>query len=499
MEKLMSYRRSMEQLRPARTQKQNIQEKVQVLLTEESEKFSTAMENVIGACYEAASQSNKDKREVRMKALLKTFSKDFNSTSSVHAGKDQVENCLAFGEKIKDALPGKGNGKFAVQKSGTITAFWKEKGGKNSTSKTDIVIGGFQCSVKNADGAQLMSAKSGESIATVEAAAEEINGTKNPIPTKTINGITAAMDEMAEFTSEGYYASMDNLRALKEKGQGKTLIKYLEKKQKDYEKDLEKWENSGGLKKDKPKGLTATEKKILANKEKASEYKTILKDENAEFMEKVDGIFLKNQDKVKKLLIKAFDTKGDYKLAVVHEAATGKRKFGTDTVQYADNLLSWRKKSNIADFDVDVKSVAKRNSPLIKKYAGQINLQVNWKSSSTSKHDGYNLYQNVRIGIESAQNKAEKQEESFHQKIDEYQIQLNEGLITEFALWDKIKELAQKFWNNIKAIWNGILNYMKKVFAKIIEFASEGIDAFSKALGFEIETNEPLEGKNLKL
>ena len=38
------------------------------------------------------------------------------------------------------------------------------------------------------------------------------------------------MDELAQFTSEGYYASMDNLRALKEKGQGKTLIKYLEKK-----------------------------------------------------------------------------------------------------------------------------------------------------------------------------------------------------------------------------------------------------------------------------
>ena len=43
----MSLRRSMEQLRPARTQKIDLQEKVQSLLTEESEKFSTAMENVI--------------------------------------------------------------------------------------------------------------------------------------------------------------------------------------------------------------------------------------------------------------------------------------------------------------------------------------------------------------------------------------------------------------------------------------------------------------------
>ena len=495
----MSFRRSMEQLRPARTQKVNLQEKVQILLTEESEKFSTAMENVIGACYEAASQPENQK-EAKMNALIKKFKKDFNNTSTVHKGEDQVKNCLAFGEKIKGALPGKGgDGKFAVQKKGTITADWKKWGGKNNTSKTDIVIGGYQCSVKNADGAQLMSAKSGESIATAEAAAEEINGTKNPIPAKTLSGLTAAMDELAQFTSEGYYASMDNLRALKEKGQGKTLIKYLEKKQKDYEKDLEKWKNSGGLKKDKPKDLTATEKKMLANKEKASEYKTVLKGVNAEFMDKVDGIFKQNQDKVKKLLTKAFDTKGDYKLAFVHEAATGKRKFGTDTVQYADYLLSWRKKSNIADFDVDVESVGKRNDNLIKKYAKQIDLQVNWKSSSSSGHKGYNLYQNVRLGVKSAQSKVEKQEESFHQKIDEYQMQLNEGLITEVWLWDKIKELAQKFMQNIKEIWNDIKEYLQQVFKKIKEFASEGIEALSNALGFEIETNEPLEGVNLKL
>ena len=53
----MSYRRSMEQLRPARTQKIDLQEKVQLFFTEASAstKFSTAMEDVIGACYMAAS------------------------------------------------------------------------------------------------------------------------------------------------------------------------------------------------------------------------------------------------------------------------------------------------------------------------------------------------------------------------------------------------------------------------------------------------------------
>ena len=99
----------------------------------------------------------------------------------------------------------------------------------------------------------------------------------------------------------------------------------------------------------------------------------------------------------------------------------------------------------------------------------QIDLQVNWKSSSSSGHKGYNLYQNVRLGVKSAQSKVEKQEESFHQKINEYQMQLNEGLITEFALWDKIKKLTQKFMENIKGIWNGIKKYLQQVFEKIKE------------------------------
>ena len=70
----MSLRRSMEQLRPARTQKIDLQEKVQILLTEASAstKFSTAMEDVIGACYMAASVPIKS-QEAEMKKLQKSF------------------------------------------------------------------------------------------------------------------------------------------------------------------------------------------------------------------------------------------------------------------------------------------------------------------------------------------------------------------------------------------------------------------------------------------
>ena len=496
----MSYRRAIEQLRPVRYPKQDVQEKVQSFLTEASAstKFSTAMEDVIGACYMAASVPIK-KQEAEMRKLKRKFSGSFKDTKKVH--NDDIQKCLIFGRKIRTAI-GVG-GKYEKQKSGVVTAQWTEwSGGKKGkdTSKTDIVLGGIQCSVKNAAGAQLMSGAAEESKATAEAAAVAINGTKNPLPAKTLSGIKAAMDELESFTSDGYYASMENLRKLKEAGHDGTLISLLQKKQKDYKADYAKWKKSGGLKKDMPKDLSATEKKILANKDKAKEYKTILKDENAEFMEKVDTIFLDNQNKLKKLLEGAFNTKGDYKLAFVHEAATGRAKFGTDAVQYATHVLSWAPTNSLDTFKVSVDSIESRKSSIIKKYAGQIDLQVNWKSSSISNHKGYNMYQNVRLGIKSAQKDAEKLEESYHNKIDEYQIQLNEGLITEFALWDKIKDLTQKFISKVREIWSGIVDYMRKIFDKIMEFVKEGIQAISNALGFDFDVEDSLRNNSsLKL
>ena len=496
----MSYRRAIEQLRPVRYPKQDIQEKVQSFLTEASAstKFSTAMEDVIGACYMAASVPKKS-QEVEMKKLQRQFSGSFKDTKKVH--NNDIKKCLIFGNKIKTEI-GVG-GKYEKQASGVVTTQWTEwSGGKKGkdTSKTDIVLGGVQCSVKNAAGAQLMSGAAEESKATAEAAAVAINGTKNPLPAKTLSAIKAAMDELESFTSDGYYASMENLRKLKEAGHDGTLISLLQKKQKDYKADYAKWKKSGGLKKDMPKDLSATEKKILANKDKAKEYKTILKDENAEFMEKVDTIFLDNQNKLKKLLEGAFNTKGDYKLAFVHEAATGRAKFGTGAVQYATHVLSWAPTNSLDTFKVSVDSIESRKSSIIKKYAGQIDLQVNWKSSSISNHKGYNMYQNVRLGIKSAQKDAEKLEESYHNKIDEYQIQLNEGLITEFALWDKIKDLTQKFISKVREIWSGIVDYMRKIFDKIMEFVKEGIQAISNALGFDFDVEDSLRNNSsLKL
>ena len=227
----MSFRRSMSQLRPARTQKIDLQEKVQLFLTEASAstKFSTAMED--DDFLEIGENVERDMLEAEMKKLQRKFSGSFKDTKRVH--NNDIKKCLIFGNKIKGEI-GVG-GKYEKQASGAVTADWTEwSGGKKGkdTSKTDIVLGGVQCSVKNAAGAQLMSGGSEESKATAEAAAVAINGTKNPLPAKTLTALKASMDELERFTSDGYYASMENLRKLKEAGY-KTLVSLLQKNQKE--------------------------------------------------------------------------------------------------------------------------------------------------------------------------------------------------------------------------------------------------------------------------
>ena len=69
----MSYRRSMEQLRPARTQKIDLQEKVQILLTEAKATASTLFEGVIADCANAPKTKASFERQIQKKAYVKKF------------------------------------------------------------------------------------------------------------------------------------------------------------------------------------------------------------------------------------------------------------------------------------------------------------------------------------------------------------------------------------------------------------------------------------------
>ena len=192
-----------------------------------STEVSTALETVLGACYYAWHK----KDENILKEYMDDTSGPFNKAKKYWASrgskypadwskkgktpeKKDLARLMQFGRKVREAV-GVG-GKFAGQKQGTITKEWADWSGKikadktpaKDVSKTDIILGTKKCSVKNADGAQLMSGKKGESIATAEAAALT-SGLDPALLSKLTNGFNA----LEAFTTEGYYASIENLKS----------------------------------------------------------------------------------------------------------------------------------------------------------------------------------------------------------------------------------------------------------------------------------------------
>ena len=196
------------------------------ILYESSTKFSTHMETVIGECFDAAWVQKNSTKKAAIEILkkkqktteFKTVKKHWKSANATEA----AEKLLAFGNKVKKAV--KSEGKYKIQAKGQMTDDWMTWADKKGTdtSKTDVIIGGLYCSVKNAGGAQLMSGKKGESKATVEAAAQAVKGFDDEIK----ENLTGLLNNLQEHTTDGYYASMDLLKRFKASNPGKDAKMY---------------------------------------------------------------------------------------------------------------------------------------------------------------------------------------------------------------------------------------------------------------------------------
>jgi hypothetical protein len=138
-------------------------------------------------------------------------------------------------------------------------------------------------------------------------------------------------------------------------------------------------------------------------KSNAKKAPTYIAGENKKLLKNMDGVFKKNQNEVKQKLMSLFKKNDTFKLGFVFEAASGEQKFGKKAIQTAQYMFVWKPAGQIEDFLVKEHKIDKYTSKTIKEYAGQIDLQVNWKGSSTSKHLGYNVYQNVRMGVKEVQ------------------------------------------------------------------------------------------------
>ena len=170
----MSYRRSMEQLRPARTQKVDLQERVQALLTE-SLTTQDLVEKTI------AVEFNRLKGHSDPIKAANLDESDYKFTDS-DAGKEFVETGVKVAKNLKEQYSAisvlKHFGRKGDDKENQYKTLYPELNVKNATAKTDIGDGGkFKLSLKEAGGAQLMSPKGAESTGLVKSAIDRCSNT----------------------------------------------------------------------------------------------------------------------------------------------------------------------------------------------------------------------------------------------------------------------------------------------------------------------------------
>ena len=457
----------------------------------EATDLSTAMETVIGVCYEAAFVGGAKGKTILQEAIENN--KEFKKARSVwdkNNEKDTLKGLLTFGNKCVDTVGG--DGTYEIQSAGQMTDEWmtwaKKKGA--DTSKTDLVLGGFRYSVKNASGAQLMSGKKGESIATAAAAANVTNMTDTAL-----NEIKESMKKLEEITTKGYYASLDNLKILKDQGApNQTLFDFATKEKAKYEKAMAKVTDDTP-KKDYPKKPTAAILDIANNPQNAAKAKTTISGINASFLKDMEGVFQTNQDDVKKFLQAAFDKTAGYKKEFVFEAATGNQKFG-NVVQRADYMLCWKPHNNIEKFKISTYPCKKSSDKIIGVYEDQVDLQVNWKSGSSAGHLGYNAYQNVRLSLQDTANEMEDAVNEQNKNFNTYTQLLTEGYISEGAFWDKVKEISNKFVDKAKALWNRFIMFFKVAIKKITDAANAGIESLGNVVGLEMSVIDNILNKS---
>ena len=113
------------------------------------------------------------------------------------------------------------------------------------------------------------------------------------------------------------------------------------------------------------------------------------------------------------------------------------------------------------------------------------------KSSSTTGHKGYNVYQNIRLGLGQIQEETNYVQDVLIEEYKQLKNSLQEGIINEAGFFSKLKDMSKKFISTIIEFGQRILNWFKEAIEKIKSAASEGIDSLGNVFGFgmDVQTN----------
>ena len=391
---------------------------------------STLFEGVIAVCLSMSGYSQKRfKDNILKQKEVKVFLKVTKSDWAVDGKtkKEKADIFWNFSQLCKSKLPAtKADAGFGQTKPG-ISPFWVNITGKGvDTSKADIKVGKYQCSVKGPK-AQLMSGEQKETRATILAALE-LSGQSGWLKKQ-------LMEEVDKFVT--------STRTVGEELNGRILKQMSVKDVKEYDKELLK-------------------KKRIDS----------LKDGNASAKKIIDS-----QEKMKATITSTFEkafSKKSLGGAFAYESMTGYEKFGGhifgesgDKSGEASHMIIW-------NYSMD----QLRWQKLTPKYAAQISTKMkvrpDLKTNSYSKKVngkkqklGYSFYQSLRVSVETIFKETDKLQESFYYDLINQSKILSEGKLTDWIknTWNKIKEKIKNMWlwfnekiMELKNIANEIIN-----------------------------------------
>ena len=391
---------------------------------------STLFEGVIAVCLSMSGYSQKRfKDNILKQKEVKVFLKVTKSDWAVDGKtkKEKADIFWNFSQLCKSKLPATTADAGFGQTKPKISAFWTNITGKGvDTSKADIKVGKYQCSVKGPK-AQLMSGEQKETRATILAALE-LSGKTGWLKKQ-------LMEEVDKFVT--------STRTVGEELNGRILKQMSVKDVKEYDKELLKKKRIDSLK----DGNTAA-KKIIDSQEKM-------------------------KATITSTFEKAFSNKG-VGGAFAYESMTGYEKFGGhifgesgDKSGEASHMIIW-------NYSMDQLRWQKLTPKYAAKVSTKMKVRPDLKTNSYSKKVngkkqklGYSFYQSLRVSVETIFKETDKLQESFYYDLIDQSKILSEGKLTDWIknTWNKIKEKIKNMWlwfnekiMELKNVANEIIN-----------------------------------------
>ena len=122
--------------------------------------------------------------------------------------------------------------------------------------------------------------------------------------------------------------------------------------------------------------------------------------------------------------------------------------------------------------------------------AKQLKMQATLKSSSrkvAGKTVGYNIYQSMRLTINTAMNDVDDALKDTKEQIEKAENLLTEGMISEFSFKDMIGKAWTWFKDKVAAVWNWVKEKLSEIKEALLELWNDGLDAAMSYFGLDVD------------